>query len=88
MEWSDVDTTKRTITIRDRKEPRRKDENHQVVPLLNSTGYDAWQLVLEQRIVTRGIGRVFRYNRVDLLSAKRRGDARRELPYLVKAFRS
>ncbi|MCS3448642.1 MULTISPECIES: integrase [Bradyrhizobium] len=59
IEWSDVDLTKRTVTIRDRKDPRRKDGNHQKVPLLNSTGYDAWQLVLEQRIVTRGVGRVF-----------------------------
>ena len=30
-----------------------------MVPLLNSTGYDAWQIILEQRIVTRGVGRVF-----------------------------
>lgn len=62
IEWSDVDMTKRTVTIRDRKDPRRKDGNHQVVPLLNSTGYDAWQIILEQRIVTRGIGRVFPYH--------------------------
>lgn len=59
IEWSDVDMKKRTVTIRDRKDPRRKNGNHQVIPLLNSTGYDAWQIVLEQRIVTRGIGRVF-----------------------------
>ena len=62
IESSDVDMTKRTVTIRDRKDPRRKDGNHQVVPLLNSTGYDAWQIILEQRIVTRGIGRVFPYH--------------------------
>ena len=55
IEWSDVEMTKRTVTVRDRKDPRRKDGNHQIVPLLNSTGYDAWQLILEQRIVTRGI---------------------------------
>lgn len=62
IEWSDIDMTKRTVTIRDRKDPRRKDGNHQVVPLLNSTGYDAWQIILEQRIVTRGLGRVFPYH--------------------------
>jgi integrase len=62
IEWSDVNMTKRTVTIRDRKDPRRKDGNHQVVPLLNSTGYDAGQLILEQRIVTRGLGRVFPYH--------------------------
>ncbi|WP_461357397.1 tyrosine-type recombinase/integrase [Bradyrhizobium sp. USDA 4454] len=52
IEWSDVDMSKRTVTIRDRKD-------HQVVPLLNSTGYDAWQIMLEQRILTRGLGHVF-----------------------------
>ncbi|MGB6400472.1 MAG: site-specific integrase, partial [Bradyrhizobium sp.] len=62
IEWSHVDMKKRTVTIRDRKDPRRKDGNHQIVPLLNSTGYDAWQIILEQRIVTRGIGRVFPYH--------------------------
>jgi integrase len=51
IEWCDVDMKKRTVTIRDRKDPRRKDGNHQIVPLLNSTGYDAWQIILEQRIV-------------------------------------
>jgi integrase len=59
IEWSDIDMMKRTVTIRDRKDPRRKDGNHQKIPLLNSTGYDAWQIILEQRVVTRGIGRVF-----------------------------
>ena len=41
---------------------QRKDGDHQIVPLLNSTGYDACQTILEQRIVTRGIGRVFPYH--------------------------
>jgi integrase len=58
IEWPDVDMKKRTVKIRDRKDPRRKDGNHQVIPLLNSTGYDAWQIILEQRIVTRGLGSV------------------------------
>jgi integrase len=62
IEWSDVDMIKRTVTIRDRKDPRRKDGNHQIIPLLNSTGYDAWQIILEQRIVTRGSERVFPYH--------------------------
>jgi hypothetical protein len=59
IEWSDVDMTKRTVTIRDRKDPRRKEGNHQIVPLLNSTGYDAWQIMLEQRILTRASGAFF-----------------------------
>jgi integrase len=32
IEWSDVDMKKRTVSIRDRKDPRRKDGNHQIVP--------------------------------------------------------
>ena len=38
--------------IRDRKDPRNKIGNDQKVPLLNLTGYDAWEVVLQQRIVT------------------------------------
>ncbi|WP_245474947.1 tyrosine-type recombinase/integrase [Bradyrhizobium sp. Leo121] len=72
IEWSDVDMSKRTVTIRDRKDPRRKDGNDQVVPLLNSTGYDAWQIMLEQRILTRGLGRVFPYHSKSVGAAFRR----------------
>jgi integrase len=57
--WPDVDMKKRLILVRDRKDPRHKDGNDQKVPLLNLTGYDAWEVLLEQRIVTRGQGRVF-----------------------------
>lgn len=57
--WSDVDLRKKTVLVRDRKDPRDKDGNHQRVPLLNLTGYDSWQILLEQRIVTRGRGLVF-----------------------------
>ena len=59
LTWEDVDVRNRMITVRNRKDPRKKEGNHQRVPLLDLTGYDAWQVLLEQRIVTRGIGRVF-----------------------------
>ncbi len=59
FEWSDVDIQRRLVTVRNRKDPRRKDGNHQRVPMLSLTGYDAWEVLLEQRIVTRGIGKVF-----------------------------
>lgn len=39
LRWEDVNHTDRTILIRDRKDPRRKIGNHQIVPLLNG-GYD------------------------------------------------
>ena len=57
--WDDMDAKNRIVVVRDRKDPRKKDGNHQRVPLLDLTGYDAWQVVLEQRIATRGLGRVF-----------------------------
>src|SRR5205085_10195869 len=40
----DVDMKTRVLIIRDRKDPRAKDGNDQKVPLLNLTGYDAWEI--------------------------------------------
>jgi integrase len=59
IEWDDVDIDKRMVTVKDRKDPRKKDGNHQRVPMLDISGYSAWEVLLEQRIVTRGKGRVF-----------------------------
>lgn len=73
IEWSDVDFVKRLVTIKDRKDPRRKDGNHQKVPLLNLTGYDAWDLLLQQKIVTNGKGRCFPHNHKSIGAAFRRG---------------
>lgn len=73
IEWSDVDLKKRVVVIRDRKDPRHKDGNNQKVPLLNLTGFDAWQLLLEQKILTRGNGRVFPYHHKSAGTAFRRG---------------
>jgi integrase len=61
-DWPDIDMKKRILIIRDRKDPQAKDGNDQKVPLLNLTGYDAWEIMLQQRIITRGQGRVFPYN--------------------------
>jgi integrase len=61
-EWVDVDFKKRLVLLRDRKDPRHKIGNHQKVPLLNLTGYDAWEILLQQRIITRGQGRIFPYD--------------------------
>ena len=72
IEWSDVDLQRRTVKIRDRKDPRRKEGNHQIIPLLNAAGYDAWQIVLAQRIVTRGLGRVFPHHTKSVGTAFRR----------------
>ncbi|MEW6643651.1 MAG: site-specific integrase [Pseudomonadota bacterium] len=61
-EWPLVDMKKRLVLIKDRKDPREKDGNDQKVPLLNLTGYDAWEILLQQRILTRGLGRIFPFN--------------------------
>ena len=45
---------------------------NQTIPLLNATGYDAWQLMLEQRIVTRARGRVFPHHSKSVGTAFRR----------------
>lgn len=58
-DWPDVDMKTRVLIIRDRKDPRAKDGNDQKVPLLNLTGFDAWEILLQQRIITKGWGRVF-----------------------------
>lgn len=52
----DLDVSKRTIIIRDRKDPRKKDGNNQTVPLLP----DAWAIVA-QLLDTRKVGRIFPY---------------------------
>jgi len=68
-EWPLVDMKKRLVVIQDRKDPRNKEGNDQKVPLLNLTGYDAWEVVLQQRIVTRGYGRIFPHNHRSISAA-------------------
>lgn len=72
VEWTDLDIKRRLITVRNRKDPRRKDGNHQKVPMLNLTGFDAWEVLLEQRIVTGGIGRIFPHHHKSVGTAFRR----------------
>ena len=72
IEWTDVDLQRKLVTVRDRKDPRRKDGNHQKVPLLNLTGFDDWTILLEQKIITRGVGRVFPHNGKSVGAAFRR----------------
>lgn len=54
IQLEDVNEEKRTVIIRDRKDPRRKEGNHQTVPLLPA----AWALV-EPILAVRKVGRVF-----------------------------
>lgn len=72
ISWEDLDTAKRTILIRDRKDPRHKKGNHQSVPLLDSTGYDAWELLQQQGRITGAKSRIFPYSPKSLGTAFRR----------------
>ncbi len=63
IEWQHLDPRSRTILVEDRKDPRRKDGNNQRVPLLAVTGYDAFEILEEQRKRRGGNrGRCFPYN--------------------------
>jgi integrase len=70
--WTDVDLASQLATVRNRKDPRRKSGNHQKVPLLAVTGYDAITILREQRELGLGGDRVFPYNARSLGAAFRR----------------
>ncbi len=62
VEWPGVNPRLRTLLIRDRKDPRDKAGNDQHIPLLSVSGYDAWDLLMEQRQSPDGNSlRVFPY---------------------------
>lgn len=69
---TDINSETRTALIRDRKDPRKKDGNHQKVPLINLTGYDAWALVQEQIKAEPKAERLFPYNPRSVGAAFRR----------------
>ena len=71
--WEDVDARTRCVTVRDRKDPRKKYGNHQQVPMLDLTGYDAWTLLEEQRFQSSSKGCVFPYNPKTIGTYYRRG---------------
>lgn len=70
--WDDMNPRTRTVTVKDRKDPRRKDGNHQRVPLIALTGYDAWAILEEQRKASTSTGRIFPYNSRSVGTAFRR----------------
>jgi integrase len=64
LDIADLDRDARTIIIRDRKDPKNKQGNHQTVPLLP----DAWALV-EPLIEGRTEGYLFPYQKPESVSA-------------------
>ncbi len=70
--WTDIDLAGRMALIRNRKDPRQKDGNHQKIPLLDAAGFDPIVLLKEQKSATLGGARVFPYNGRSLGAAFRR----------------
>ena len=61
--WPDHNGRTKMMTIRDRKDPRSKDGNHQMIPLLAVSGFDANALIEEQRSHrANDDDRIFPYN--------------------------
>jgi integrase len=60
IRWRDLDQIGRAILIQDRKDPRQKAGNDEIVPLLDVTGYDA--LAIIQRQPPSEDGRIFPYS--------------------------
>jgi integrase len=72
IRWADVDDQRRTVVVRDRKDPQKKDGNNQRVPLLGLTGYDAWEILQEQNRASQNHELIFPYNEKSAGTAFRR----------------
>jgi integrase len=68
LEVEDIDRKARTVVIRDRKDPRNKQGNHQTVPLLP----DAWAIV-EPLIADRKDGPLLPFRESSVSAAFTRG---------------
>ena len=55
IRWDDVNSQKRTVLVRDRKDPRKKTGNHMYVPLLG----DSWKILQKQPVYS---ARIFPFN--------------------------
>lgn len=70
LQIEDIDTTAKTVLIRDRKDPKHKIGNHQTVPLLPA----AWAIVAPI-VDTRSDGRLFPYEERSISASFTRGCA-------------
>lgn len=82
IQWSDVDEVNRTVMVRDRKDPRHKAGNDQRVPLLDATGFDAWEILQEQRCYSSHCALIFPYNCRSVGTAFRRACRELKIPDL------
>lgn len=68
--WEDYDARGKMLLIRDRKDPRQKKGNDQLIPLLDVSGYSAVALIEEQRAVrSNEEDRIFSYNHKSISAA-------------------
>ncbi len=71
--WEDFNATQATLRVRQRKHPRQKNTNDQIIPLVADTGFDAVALVTEQGERTgRNTGFIFPYDGRSVGTAFRR----------------
>lgn len=71
--WDDFNASQATLCIRQRKHPRQKASNDQVIPLIPDTGYDPIALLAEQEArLGRTTGFMFPYDGRSVGSAFRR----------------
>ena len=84
INWKDLDRRRRTVIVRDRKDPRIKDGNDQIVPLTDLSDFDAMALIEEQRAIAFSEkGRIFPYNGRSIGTAFRRACKACEIDDLV-----
>lgn len=72
-QWADVDHTKRTLIIRDRKHPNKKAGNHQTIPLLG----DAYPIAKRQ--IKQG-GLIFPFDGNSISAAFHRATVKAQIP--------
>ncbi len=72
IRWADIDDRRRIVIVRDRKDPRRKSGNHQSVPLIDLTGFDAWAIFQEQKTISHHQELIFPYKERSVGTAFRR----------------
>lgn len=73
VSFDDFNRAQSTLMIRQRKHPRQKQSNNQVIPLVSDTGYDPAALIAEQRErYGRSTGFIFPYDGRSVGTAFRR----------------
>lgn len=69
LQWEDLDENKRAVLVRERKDPRKKEDNHMMVALLGK----AFPIVMRQKKTS---GRIFPYNSKSVTSGFQRARAK------------